>query len=69
MSATVGGLRPRGRMVVVGASADPMQIPRFSVLQDVRPAIETYPLKQAAEGYAHMISGDARFRVVLTTGA
>lgn len=95
MSAAVAGLRPRGTMVVVGASADPMQIPpfalipgsttvaghasgtskdsedtlRFSTLQDVRPMIETYPLEQAAEGYARMMSGDARFRVVLTTGA
>ena len=92
MSAVVGGLRPRGRMVVVGASADPMQIPpfalipgstgvighasgtskdsedtmRFSVLHDVRPSVETYPLEQAADGYARMMSGDARFRVVLT---
>lgn len=92
MSAVVGGLRPRGRMVVVGASADPMQIPpfalipgstgvvghasgtskdsedtmRFSVLHEVRPTVETYPLEQAAEGYARMMSGDARFRVVLT---
>ncbi|WP_345453527.1 alcohol dehydrogenase [Nocardioides marinquilinus] len=92
MSAVVGGLRPRGRMVVVGASADPMQIPpfalipgstgvvghasgtskdsedtmRFSVLHDVRPTVETYPLERAAEGYARMMSGDARFRVVLT---
>jgi alcohol dehydrogenase len=92
MSAAVGGLRPRGRMIVVGASPDPMQIPpfalipgstgvighasgtskdsedtlRFSALQDVRPQIETYPLEQAAEGYARMMSGDARFRVVLT---
>ncbi len=92
MSAAVGGLRPRGRMVVVGASADPMQIPpfalipgstgvlghasgtskdsedtlRFSALQDVRPQIETYPLADAAAGYARMMSGDARFRVVLT---
>ena len=95
MSAAVGGLRPRGRMIVVGASADPMQISpfallpgstgvvghssgtsmdsedtlRFSVLQDVRPSIETYPLEDAAAGYARMMSGDARFRVVLTTGA
>ena len=92
MSAVIGGLRPRGRMVVVGASADPMQIPpfalipgstgvvghasgtskdsedtmRFSMLHDVRPTVETYPLEQAAEGYARMMSGDARFRVVLT---
>ncbi len=95
MSAAVGGLRPRGRMVVVGASADPIQVPpfalipgstgvvghasgsskdsedtmRFSVLQDVRPQIETYPLERAADAYARMMSGEARFRVVLTTGA
>lgn len=95
MSAAVAGLRPRGRMIVVGASADPMQIPpfalipgstgvvghasgtskdsedtlRFSALQDVRPTIETYPLEEAAAGYDRMMSGEARFRVVLTTGA
>lgn len=94
MSAAVAGLRPRGRMIVVGASADPMQIPpfalipgstgvvghasgtskdsedtmRFSALQDVHPTIETYPLEQAADGYARMMSGEARFRVVLVTG-
>jgi D-arabinose 1-dehydrogenase-like Zn-dependent alcohol dehydrogenase len=28
--------------------------------------IETYPLEQAAEAYAHMMSGKAEFRVVLT---
>lgn len=95
MSAAVAGLRPRGQMVVVGASLDPMEIPpfalipgstgvvghasgtskdsedtlRFSALQDVRPTIETYPLEDAADGYARMMSGEARFRVVLTTGA
>lgn len=95
MSAAVGGLRPRGTMVVVGVSTAPMQIPpvalipggtavaghasgtskdsedtlRFAVLADVHPTVETYPLERAAEGYARMMSGDARFRVVLTTGA
>jgi D-arabinose 1-dehydrogenase-like Zn-dependent alcohol dehydrogenase len=29
---------------------------------------EAYPLERAAEGYDHMMSGKARFRVVLTTG-
>jgi D-arabinose 1-dehydrogenase-like Zn-dependent alcohol dehydrogenase len=28
--------------------------------------IETFPLEKAAEAYARMLSGDARFRVVLT---
>ncbi len=29
---------------------------------------EEFPLARAAEGYARMLSGDARFRVVLTMG-
>jgi D-arabinose 1-dehydrogenase-like Zn-dependent alcohol dehydrogenase len=28
--------------------------------------IETYPLEEAAEAYARMLSGKAEFRVVLT---
>jgi D-arabinose 1-dehydrogenase-like Zn-dependent alcohol dehydrogenase len=31
--------------------------------------IETYPLDRAAEAFDRMMSGKARFRVVLTTGA
>ncbi len=31
--------------------------------------IETLPLEQAADAYERMISGDARFRMVLTTAA
>jgi D-arabinose 1-dehydrogenase-like Zn-dependent alcohol dehydrogenase len=38
----------------------------FSALQSVRPMIETLPLERAADGYARMMSGKARFRVVLT---
>ncbi len=38
----------------------------FSVLQNVRPMIETLPLEQAAEAYARMMQGKARFRMVLT---
>jgi D-arabinose 1-dehydrogenase-like Zn-dependent alcohol dehydrogenase len=29
---------------------------------------EVYPLERAAEAYERMMSGKARFRVVLTTG-
>jgi D-arabinose 1-dehydrogenase-like Zn-dependent alcohol dehydrogenase len=29
---------------------------------------EAYPLDRMAEAYEHMLSGKARFRVVLTTG-
>jgi D-arabinose 1-dehydrogenase-like Zn-dependent alcohol dehydrogenase len=38
----------------------------FSVLQNVRPMIETFPLGQAVDAYARMMQGKARFRVVLT---
>jgi D-arabinose 1-dehydrogenase-like Zn-dependent alcohol dehydrogenase len=34
----------------------------------VRPMTEIFPLERAAEAYERMMSGNARFRVVLTTG-
>jgi propanol-preferring alcohol dehydrogenase len=40
----------------------------FSVLQDIRPMIETAPLEQAADAYARMMQGKARFRMVLVIG-
>ena len=40
----------------------------FSVLENIRPMIETVPLGQAADAYARMIQGKARFRMVLVTG-
>ena len=51
---------------VAGTSADAEDTLRFAQLTGVRPMIETYPLEKAAEAYARMISGDAKFRVVLT---
>jgi D-arabinose 1-dehydrogenase-like Zn-dependent alcohol dehydrogenase len=95
MSAAFGGLRPRGRLMIVGASMDPIGVPpaaliggskeihghasgtardsedtlSFSVMCGVRPMIETMPLEQAAQAYEKMLSGQARFRMVLTTGA
>jgi D-arabinose 1-dehydrogenase-like Zn-dependent alcohol dehydrogenase len=94
VTAVLGGLGVRGKLVVVGASVEPMQIPpvmliggdktiaghasghsgdsedtlEFSVLSGVRPMIETYPLEQAEAAYERMMSGDARFRMVITTG-
>ncbi len=93
MSAVVDGLGIDGKLVVLGASTDPIEVstmslilPRrsiagwpsgtapesedtmkFSVASNVRPMIETFPLAKAAEVYQHMMSGKARFRVVLTT--
>jgi alcohol dehydrogenase, propanol-preferring len=37
----------------------------FSVLENIRPMIETVPLEQAADAYARMMQGKARFRMVL----
>jgi len=41
---------------------------KFSALSGVRPMIELYPLERAAEAYQQMISGNMRFRAVLTMG-
>jgi D-arabinose 1-dehydrogenase-like Zn-dependent alcohol dehydrogenase len=95
MSAVIGGLAARGKLLVLGASMDPIEVPpamliggsksiaghasgtskdsedtlRFSALADVRPMIETAPLEDVAEAFKKMADGDARFRMVLTTGA
>jgi D-arabinose 1-dehydrogenase-like Zn-dependent alcohol dehydrogenase len=94
ISALVDGLAPNGKLVIVGASPEPLTITplqligarrsiqgwpsgsakdsedtmQFSALTGVRPMIERYPLERAAEAYDQMISGRARFRVVLTMG-
>ncbi len=49
-----------------GTPADSEDTLRFAMWSGVRPMVETYPLEKAAEGYARMLSGRARFRVVLT---
>ena len=95
MSALIDGLGVDGKLLVVGISAEPIEVSplqligrrasiqgwpsgvaadsedtlSFSALGEVRPMIETFPLDQAAAAYARMMSGAARFRVVLTTGA
>ena len=92
MSELIDGLGPNGKLIVVGATFDPIEVTpiqliggsksiqgwaagtpadsedtlRFAELSGVRPMIETYPLEQAAEAYARMLSGKAEFRVVLT---
>jgi D-arabinose 1-dehydrogenase-like Zn-dependent alcohol dehydrogenase len=52
-----------------GTSIDSEDTLKFSALTGVKPLIETYPLDKAAEAYDRMMSGKARFRVVLETGA
>ena len=93
MAATVPGLAPHGKLLVLGAaqgmevsplvllmgrrsiegwysgtSIDSQDTLAFSVQSGVRSMNEVYPLERAAEGYDRMMSGKARFRVVLTTG-
>jgi D-arabinose 1-dehydrogenase-like Zn-dependent alcohol dehydrogenase len=49
-----------------GSAVDSEDTLKFSVLTGVRPMIEKYPLAKAGEAYDQMMSGKARFRVVLT---
>ena len=51
-----------------GASINSQDTLAFSTLTGVRPTIETMPLERAAEAYDKMMRGEARFRMVLTTG-
>jgi len=93
MADTLPGLAPDGKLLIVGAPAEPMQISalpliggrrsiagwpsgssidsedtlNFSALSDIKPMTEVFPLDKAEEAYARMMSGNARFRVVLTT--
>ena len=48
-----------------GTSVDSEDTMRFSALTGVEAMIETYPLARAAEAYQRMLSGKARFRVVI----
>ena len=52
---------------LAGTAIDTEDALAFSVLENIRPMIETVPLEQAADGYARMMQGKARFRMVLVT--
>ena len=52
-----------------GTSIDSQDTLAFSDRAGVRSMNETYALDQVAQAYDHMMSGKARFRVVLTMGA
>lgn len=51
-----------------GTAMDSQETLNFSVLTGVRSMNEVYPLERVAEAYERMMSGKARFRVVLTMG-
>jgi len=52
-----------------GTSIDSEDTLTFSARSGVRSMNETFPLERAAEAYERMMSGKARFRVVLTIGS
>jgi D-arabinose 1-dehydrogenase-like Zn-dependent alcohol dehydrogenase len=52
-----------------GTSIDSEDTLKFSSLFGVKALIEKYPLDKAPEAFERMMSGKARFRVVLETGA
>jgi D-arabinose 1-dehydrogenase-like Zn-dependent alcohol dehydrogenase len=94
MGATIGGLGVGGKLIILGAAGDPIEVNpllligqrksiqgwpsgssadsedtlNFSVLSGVRSMNEIFPLDRAPEAYDRMMSGQAKFRVVLTTG-
>lgn len=51
-----------------GTSIDSEDTLAFSVLSGVRSSNEVFPLERVREAYERMMSGKARFRVVLTMG-
>ena len=59
-----------GRRLVAGwysgTAMDSQETLKFSVLSGVHPMNEVFPLERVAEAYERMISGQSRFRVVLT---
>ncbi|MFE2053528.1 alcohol dehydrogenase catalytic domain-containing protein [Streptomyces sp. NPDC059459] len=95
MNPLVRGLAPNGKLVVVGATPDPLTIATpdlifgthtivgsltgssienednlaFSLAHDIRPSVEVMPFAKAPEAYERMLSGKARFRVVLDVTA
>ncbi|MEU9758381.1 alcohol dehydrogenase catalytic domain-containing protein [Streptomyces sp. NPDC047985] len=48
-----------------GTAQDVQEAMAFSALYGIRPMVEVVPLSRAAEGFQRMLSGAARFRMVL----
>jgi alcohol dehydrogenase, propanol-preferring len=91
MSPLIAGLAPRGKLIVVGGAAKPMEVKTADVIfgtrslmgsltgssienedslhlahrRGIRSMNEVMTFSQAPKAYEHMMSGKARFRVVL----
>lgn len=91
MTSAVAGLAVSGKLIVLGAPSEPLEVSafaliggrrsvagwpsgtsidsqdtlNFSVLTGVRSMNEVFPFEKASEAYDRMMSGKARFRVVL----
>ena len=52
-----------------GSSIDSEDTMNFAAMTGVRPMTETCPIEKAQEAYDRMMSNQARFRVVITTGS
>jgi propanol-preferring alcohol dehydrogenase len=52
---------------LTGTAIDQEDTLAFSLLENIRPMIETAPFERASDAYARMIRGEARFRMVLVT--
>jgi D-arabinose 1-dehydrogenase-like Zn-dependent alcohol dehydrogenase len=92
MTATLPGLGIDGKLLVLGAPAELLEVPaglligerrsiagwpsgssidsqdtlRFCALTGIRPMNEIFPLDRAEDAYNRMMSGEARFRVVIS---
>jgi propanol-preferring alcohol dehydrogenase len=51
-----------------GSPIDSQDTLAFCALAGIRPMTEVFPLERAPEAYERMLSGKARFRIVLSTG-
>src|SRR5882757_4584467 len=52
---------------LAGRAIETEDVLAFSVLENIRPMIETVPFERASEAYDRMMKGKARFRMVLVT--
>lgn len=93
MSALIGGLAPKGTLMIIGVppslevspallvrgslsvkgwysgtAIDSQDTMRFSAAFGVQSMNEVFPLERVNEAYERMLSGKARFRVVLSVG-